>query len=428
MRSSTLSLFAGSMFWNADRASAGVGRVSSSEFVRQGLECDASGDLGGAERAFRAADELQDPEGSILLGFVLERRGEISQALEAFHRAEARGHREAASSIGNIFWRQGDWQSARTAFERSVAAGSSGAVLNLGLLLAEQGLADDALQHLRVAQESGAAPASWAIGRLLEDRGDFKGAEEAFRRGASGGNPDAAFGLGRVLVELNDREGARTAFRHALELGHNGAARALDAMMSEDVAAQARASVGAGVKCAQLYAAACGDVLAAANVCLEVVNRVAGFVDVATQRPQAEISIRNFMNLAEQAEREFPPVYERFVEACAKAREAAGQLLATQQNPGEAEVVLSSSLEQSVLNNVATAKALLEASFGPTTSSFIQGIEAANVRMKTPTSTAIYTPPSPAPRDAHTCPSCAETIQAAAVICRFCGSGIPTQP
>lgn len=155
------------------------------ELLRRGGECEAAGDLAGAEHAYREADELHDAEGAILLGLVLKRRGESRNAADAFQRAEARGHPEAGSCLGNLLADTGDLEGAKAAYERSIAAGSTEAVLNLGLMLAQQGAVDEALQHLRAAEENGEAVASWAIGKLLEGREDFQGAATAYRRGAA---------------------------------------------------------------------------------------------------------------------------------------------------------------------------------------------------------------------------------------------------
>jgi hypothetical protein len=194
---------------------------------------------------------------------------------------------------------------------------------------------------------------------------------------------------------------------------------------------------------AQLYVAACGEVLSAANACLEVANRAIGARNTAAQRPQHEISIRTFAEHAEKAEREFVGLYRSFDERCAAARDTAAQLLATQSDPLDAEVVLAIGVEESVLNNVATVKGLLGANYGPSPAAFVQGIDEANGLMRNPPdegniyrsrgparASGIVLPDAAAPRqsDERTCPWCAETIKAAAVICRFCGREVQVQP
>jgi hypothetical protein len=181
-----------------------------------------------------------------------------------------------------------------------------------------------------------------------------------------------------------------------------------------------------------LYVAACGEVLTAANECLEVANRAVGARNKIAQHrndglPGTPIAIRNFTNWAEQAEREFVPLYRTFDEACTAARDNAAQLLSS--DARRAEMVLAMSVSEDVLDNVATAKGILGASFGPTPAAFLQGVEAANALMQNPPDDGnIYRPLAPTPSDERTCPWCAETIKAAAVICRFCGRDVQVQP
>jgi Flp pilus assembly protein TadD len=399
--------------------------MTAADAVKRGLECAAAGDAVGAEAAYREADQLDDAQGAILLGLTLKRRGEANGAMGAFQRAEARGHPEAGSSLGNLLDECGDVDGARAAYERSIAAGSADALLNLGLMLAQRGEQDEALTYLRRAQDNGDEVASWAIGKLLEEREDWAGAADAYRRGANGGNAYAAFGLGVVLWKMGDREGSRSAFHRAQDLGHEGAKQALEGFENEDIQATAKAAAEAGAKWARLYAAACEEVLATVNACLEVANLAVGARNMANRRPQHEGSIRMVTKHAEKFEREFTPLYEQFEEACASARESAAQLLATYPgHPEYAELLLSGTVDDSVLNTVATVKALLEATWGPTPAAFVEAVGEANEIMQQEDEENIYRPAAAASSDERICPWCAETIKTAAVICRYCGRDV----
>jgi hypothetical protein len=184
---------------------------------------------------------------------------------------------------------------------------------------------------------------------------------------------------------------------------------------------------------ATVYVAACGEVLTAANACLEAANRAVGArCKIAEHQndglPGTPIAIRNFARWAEQAEQEFLPLYRGFAEACTKARETAAGFLAAHPGP-KPEIVLMMKVSGDVLDNVATVKAILQANYGPTPDAFIEGVQESNELMQNPPDEGnIYTPPAPAQSDERICPWCAETIKAAAVICRFCGRELQVQP
>jgi hypothetical protein len=187
------------------------------------------------------------------------------------------------------------------------------------------------------------------------------------------------------------------------------------------------------VRRAQLYAAACREVSDAANACLEVANRAVGArgkvaeCQNGPQLPGTPIAIRNLTKYAEEAEQQFPSLYRTFAEACANARDKAATFLAAQtlQDP---EITLILNVPEDEADNVAIVKEILRSNYGETPAGFMEGIDETNALLeKPPEGGNIYTPPAPVPSDERTCPWCAETIKAAAVICRFCNRDVQAQ-
>lgn len=137
-------------------------------------------------------------------------------------------------------------------------------------------------------------------------------------------------------------------------------------------------------KLAIRYFDACVEVLSTVNACLEAANRSVTSGNAVGDLPRREGSISEFMSGGEATDQSFAGLYARFSEACVEARQIASQLIAG--DSIQAEMVLMTGFGQEMLDQVATAKAILSVQFGPTPTSFLQGVEEANAYMKNPPS------------------------------------------
>lgn len=180
---------------------------------------------------------------------------------------------------------------------------------------------------------------------------------------------------------------------------------------------------------ARLYLAACVAVMAAADPCVETGRTATGAREMMNKRPQAEISIAHFRRFAEEAERDFVPLYNNFSKVCDAARSTAASFLAAQATLDPELVLIEvGSTDFDAYNKAGIANHILRTTFGPTPTQFFQGIQRANAAIEADTVAYgepgflgyIYRPPAPSATDERVCPWCAETIKAAAIICRFC--------
>ncbi len=99
----------------------------------------AQGDLEGAERAYREADERGHPTAAANVGLFSERRGEISEAEAAYRRADDRGDGVGAFRLGMLLSGRGDWPNANSAWSRAQERGKESPGLDLAALLRGHG-------------------------------------------------------------------------------------------------------------------------------------------------------------------------------------------------------------------------------------------------------------------------------------------------
>lgn len=166
----------------------------------RGIVLAWSGDIAGAEAAFREADEAGSSAASFNLAQLLAKQGNDRGAIEAFRRAVSRGH---------------------------VVAGYA-----LGEFLAESGDIEGSIEAYRVTAERGHPIAAYELGLLYRDRGDLESAGAAFERADELGHAWAALELGEVLEQAGDRDGAIAAFWRAADRNVASARARLEALLA----------------------------------------------------------------------------------------------------------------------------------------------------------------------------------------------------
>lgn len=196
--------------------SAGIEPSSETEYaVELGFLLLEQGEVAGAERAYRYADERGDAVAASNLGVLLEHRGDVRGAEAAYRRADARGSADGAVNLAQLLFERGEAEEAMAAFHRADRRGDAGAALGLGRMLMRQGDRVAAHDAYGRADERGDPRAAAELGALLEEMGDFPGAASAYSRAAERGHAGGAFRLGVLLERRNDSQGALRAYERA---------------------------------------------------------------------------------------------------------------------------------------------------------------------------------------------------------------------
>lgn len=466
----------GNLLWgNGDLDAAGaayqrsVAAGSAAAVLNLGLLLAQQGAVDQALTYLRAAEERSPAEASWAIGKLLEDQDDLSGAEPAYRRASEAGNADAAYGLGAVLLKLNRQPEARVAFERARELGHEGAgkllesLQAFGNTVTVRDVIEAATEPQMIERQDGEpviAPLMEGEERLLQTVHRPDGNRNDIYLTRRRPTDDQTMGTGEPInfvaiirsseADPNDtppswpwqRGPTERSIYIALAQAYAnvgvlpGHSVSLDpdvrwfADRIQEDAGPTPSGTEVATRWAQLYAGACQEVLGSANSCLEVANEAIGARNVAAQRPQHEISIRHFTEMAEQKEQEFASLFARFEEVCAQARETASNLLTSQSSRAGAELMFAMVHEQDVLDQAATAKAILRARFGSTPAGFVDGVERANALMHAPDDETgnIYTPLPHSEPDERTCPWCAETIKTAAVICRFCGRDVNVQP
>ena len=185
-----------------------------------GVLLEHRGDLAGAEAAYRRADAGGSADGAFNLAALLVERGEMEEAIAAYHRADQRGDGAAAADLGVLLEQGGDMAGAEAAYRRADARQDPGGALNLGVLLEGRGELEHAAAAYERAEARGDPTAPASLGMLLERIGDYPGAAQAYSRAAERGHAHGALRLGVLLERWNDPQGALRAYQQAQACDH----------------------------------------------------------------------------------------------------------------------------------------------------------------------------------------------------------------
>nr|MDT0657386.1 tetratricopeptide repeat protein [Micromonospora sp. DSM 115978] len=224
--------------------------MTADKLVRKGERLEAAGDLAGAERLYRQADEAGSAQGAACLGVLLFERGDVGGARDALARSDERGSGLGSFRLGFLLEHLREYAAAEQAYHRAVARGNEDAADNLaamarfrrtrdqrdpmallkaGVAYAAAGDTEQAVSAyyatIDTAHPDHAANAWFNLGALHQQSGDIGPALAAYRTVMAAGHPEfgprAAVNVGFVLFNArNDVAGAREAFQVAIASGH----------------------------------------------------------------------------------------------------------------------------------------------------------------------------------------------------------------
>jgi Tetratricopeptide repeat len=110
-------------------------RLTATSAYNIGVLLADSGDIAGAEAAYRRADERGSQRAAFNLGQMLKARGDLTSAEAAYRRADERGSPEAAVNLGVLLEQRGALACAQAAYRRAQERGSRKGAANLTRLI-----------------------------------------------------------------------------------------------------------------------------------------------------------------------------------------------------------------------------------------------------------------------------------------------------
>lgn len=183
------------------------------DLLARGERAERDGDLAGAERLYRQADEVGSAEGAACLGVLLFERGDVDGAREVLTRSDERGSGLGSFRLGFLLTHVREYDAAARAYRRAVARGNTNAAGNLA-----------GLARFRESRDDRDPAALLAAGARFAAAGDAVRAERAYYATIDTAHPDHAanawFNLGALHQQHGDVGAALAAYRTVIALGH----------------------------------------------------------------------------------------------------------------------------------------------------------------------------------------------------------------
>lgn len=166
----------------------------------EALALHRSGDLSGAERAYRLADERGHTTASFNLGVLLADQGRNQTAMAFFEKAAAAGHVGGMNNLGSLHEEFGNHRKSEEWFERAAEGGHSGAMNNLGSRRRGDGQLAAAALWFRRAADVGCTDGMNNLAAINHIQGHFGEAEWWYREAVSDGHLGALHNLTGLLA------------------------------------------------------------------------------------------------------------------------------------------------------------------------------------------------------------------------------------
>ncbi|MFE5886176.1 helix-turn-helix domain-containing protein [Streptomyces hydrogenans] len=200
------------------RAAAHGSTTAMIELARRGEE---TGDLKGAETAYREAADHGDAHALVRLARMRNKAGDLRGAEALYREAADHGESSALVEMARRRAEAGDLKGAETLYRQAADHGESYGLISMAHMREEGGDVKGAVTLYRQAADQNDplyAPYAWEkLAQMREKAGDLKGAEALLREAADHGHPSPLAELARMREESGDLEGFEALLKEATD-------------------------------------------------------------------------------------------------------------------------------------------------------------------------------------------------------------------